>query len=45
MIKADYAMNFGMGDIERVGNQRNGGHIYIPKLILEGMQDREKSSG
>jgi len=44
VIKADYAMNFRIRDIERVGDQRNSGYIYIPELIVQGMQDREKSS-
>jgi hypothetical protein len=40
VIKADYAMNFGVRNIERVSDQRHRGWIDIPELILQGVQDR-----
>ena len=35
-------MDFGFGNIQRVGDQRNGSFVDIAELILQGMQNRQQ---
>jgi hypothetical protein len=44
VIEADDAMDFGMGKIEGIRDERNGSLIDVAKLILKGVEDREQGA-
>ena len=44
VIKADHAERFGARDIQRVGDQRDRGVVDIAKLLLQIVQDRQRSA-
>ena len=45
VIETDDAVHFGVGDIERVGDQRDGGLIDVSELFLQCMQNRQQRAG
>ena len=42
VIEADHAERFGSRDVERVGDQRNGGVVDVAELLLQIVQDRQR---
>ena len=45
MVEADDAMHFRLGNIERRGDQRNGGFVDIAETFLQRAQNRQGGAG
>ena len=45
VIKTDHAVDLGLGNIQRFGNQWNGSLVDVSKLLLQCMQNRKEGSG
>jgi hypothetical protein len=45
VVKTDDPVYFGLGNIERLGQQGDDGVVYIAKFFLKGVQHRQKSAG
>ena len=45
VVEAQHAVDFGVGEVQGAGDERDGGFIDVAELVLQGVEDRQQATG